>query len=110
MKKTERTGKAFYMKWLLLAVVAMALIFMPAASQKVSASKLVYTVKFNNNSGTSTSKTYTVTDKKCYAEYHDQASGSSESCRLSESWMDHDRREAARWYIKPEPSEKSKKI
>ena len=59
MKKTERTGKAFRIKWLLLAVVAMALIFMPAASQKVSASKLVYTVKFNNNSGTSTSKTYT---------------------------------------------------
>lgn len=41
MKKTERTGKAFRIKWLLLAVVAMALIFMPAASQKVSASKLV---------------------------------------------------------------------
>ena len=67
MKKTERTGKAFRIKWLLLAVVAMALIFMPAASQNVY-----------------------VTDKKCYAEYQDQASGSSESCRLSESWMDHD--------------------
>ena len=59
MKKTERTGKAFRIKWLLLAVVAAALIFMPAASQKVSAGKLVYTVKFNNNSGTSKSKTYT---------------------------------------------------
>ena len=59
MKKTERTGKAFRIKWLLLAVVAAALIFMPAASEKVSASKLVYTVKFNNNSGTSKSKTYT---------------------------------------------------
>ncbi len=30
-----------------------------AASHKVSAAKLVYTVKFNNNSGTSKSKTYT---------------------------------------------------
>lgn len=59
MKKTERTGKAFYMKWLLLALFAAALIIMPAASQKVSAAKMVYTVKFNNNSGTSKSKTYT---------------------------------------------------
>ena len=59
MKETERTGKAFRIKWLLLVVVAAALIFMPAASQKVSAGKLVYTVKFNNNSGTSKSKTYT---------------------------------------------------
>mgnify|MGYP006962277075 CR=1 FL=1 len=56
MKKTERTGKAFYMKWLLLALFAAALIIMPAASQKVSAAKMVYTVKFNNNSGTSKSK------------------------------------------------------
>ena len=55
MKKTERTGKAFYMKWLLLALFAAALIIMPAASQKVSAAKMVYTVKFNNNSGTSKS-------------------------------------------------------
>lgn len=31
MKKTERTGKAFYMKWLLLALFAAALIIMPAA-------------------------------------------------------------------------------
>ena len=59
MKKTQRTGKAFRIKWLVLALAAMALILMPAASQKVSASKLVYTVKFNNNSGTSKSKTYT---------------------------------------------------
>ena len=59
MKKTERTGKAFYMKWLLLALFAAALIIMPAASKKVSAAKMVYTVKFNNNSGTSKSKTYT---------------------------------------------------
>ena len=58
MKKTQRTGKAFRIKWLVLALAAMALILMPAASQKVSASKLVYTVKFNNNSGTSKSKTY----------------------------------------------------
>ena len=47
------------MKWLLLALFAAALIIMPAASQKVSAAKMVYTVKFNNNSGTSKSKTYT---------------------------------------------------
>ena len=59
MKKTERTGKAFGIKCFLLALVIGALIFMPAVSQKVSASKLVYTVKFNNNSGTSKSKTYT---------------------------------------------------
>lgn len=59
MKKTERTGKAFGIKWLMLALAVMALLFVPAASRKVSAAKLVYTVKFNNNSGTSTSKTYT---------------------------------------------------
>ena len=65
MKKTQRTGKAFRIKWLVLALAAMALILMPAASQKVSASKLVYTVKFNNNSGSS---------------------------RLSEPWLDHTER------------------
>ena len=59
MKNREKTGKAFRIKWLLLALVAAALIFVPAASHKVSAAKLVYTVKFNNNSGTSKSKTYT---------------------------------------------------
>lgn len=59
MKNREKTGKAFRIKWLLLALVAAALIFVPAASQKVSAAKLVYTVKFNNNSGTSKSKAYT---------------------------------------------------
>ena len=59
MKTREKTGKAFRIKWLLLALVAAALIFVPAASHKVSAAKLVYTVKFNNNSGTSKSKTYT---------------------------------------------------
>ena len=59
MKNREKTGKAFQVKWLLLALVAAALIFVPAASHKVSAAKLVYTVKFNNNSGTSKSKTYT---------------------------------------------------
>ena len=53
MKNREKTGKAFQVKWLLLALVAAALIFVPAASHKVSAAKLVYTVKFNNNSGTS---------------------------------------------------------
>mgnify|MGYP000293764386 FL=1 len=53
MKNREKTGKAFRIKWLLLALVAAALIFVPAASHKVSAAKLVYTVKFNNNSGTS---------------------------------------------------------
>ena len=58
MKNREKTGKAFQVKWLLLALVAAALIFVPAASHKVSAAKLVYTVKFNNNSGTSKSKTY----------------------------------------------------
>ncbi len=59
MKRIEETGKAFRIKWLLLAVVAVALIFMPTASQKVSAGKLVYTVKFSNNSGASKSKAYT---------------------------------------------------
>lgn len=59
MKNREKTGRAFRVKCLLLALVAVALLFVPAASQKVSAAKLVYTVKFNNNSGTSKSKTYT---------------------------------------------------
>ena len=59
MKNREKTGKVLRIKWLLLALVAAALIFVPAASHKVSAAKLVYTVKFNNNSGTSKSKTYT---------------------------------------------------
>ena len=45
MKNREKTGKAFRIKWLLLALVAAALIFVPAASHKVSAAKLVYTVK-----------------------------------------------------------------
>ena len=59
MKKTEKNRKAFQIKWLLLAVVAAVLIFMPGTVQKVSAGKLVYTVKFNNNTGTSTGKSYT---------------------------------------------------
>ena len=37
MKNREKTGKAFRIKWLLLALVAAALIFVPAASHKVSA-------------------------------------------------------------------------
>lgn len=58
-EENRKNRKSLSNKMALLAVVAAALIFMPAASQKVSAGKLVYTVKFNNNSGTSKSKTYT---------------------------------------------------
>ena len=58
-EENRKNRKSLSNKMALLAVVATALIFMPAASQKVSAGKLVYTVKFNNNSGTSKSKTYT---------------------------------------------------
>ena len=40
MKNREKTGKAFRIKWLLLALVAAALIFVPAVSHKVSAASL----------------------------------------------------------------------
>ncbi len=59
MKNIQKTGKAFRYRWLLLLVVVVALVFMPGAARKVSAKKLVYTVKFTNNTGTSKSKTYT---------------------------------------------------
>ena len=87
MKNREKTGKAFRIKWLLLALVAAALIFVPAASHKVSAAKLVYTVKFNNNSGTSKSKTYTALTRNVtlnttigFRQY--------QGCGISESRMD----------------------
>ena len=90
MKKTERTGKAFYMKWLLLALFAAALIIMPAASQKVSAAKMVYTVKFNNNSGTSKSKTYTALTRNVTLNTMIKC---SEGSRISESWVDDTERQ-----------------
>lgn len=89
MKNREKTGKAFRIKWLLLALVAAALIFVPAASHKVSAAKLVYTVKFNNNSGTSKSKTYTALTRNVTIKYYDPASGSTKGCGISESRMDY---------------------
>ena len=88
-EKQRKTGKAFRIKWLLLALVAAALIFVPAASHKVSAAKLVYTVKFNNNSGTSKSKDVYRTDTECDIKYYDPASGSTQGCGISESRMDH---------------------
>ena len=92
MKKTERTGKAFYMKWLLLALFAAALIIMPAASQKVSAAKMVYTVKFNNNSGTSKSKTYTALTRNVTLNTTIKLK-CSECSRISESWVDDTERQ-----------------
>ena len=92
MKKTERTGKAFYMKWLLLALFAAALIIMPAASQKVSAAKMVYTVKFNNNSGTSKSKTYTALTRNVTL---------NTTIKLPILGGRH-RKAVPKWYIKPE--------
>ena len=103
MKNREKTGKAFRIKWLLLALVAAALIFVPAASHKVSAAKLVYTVKFNNNSGTSKSKTYTALTQNVTLNTTIRLPAVPKAVDIRISDGPHGRG-AVRWYIKQVPA------